>query len=1133
MHNTVQTLIDELRQAGVTLEHKNGKLSVSAGKGVLTPERQDAIRAHRDALLAWLALGGAEQGLCANPDHPVALSPAQVRFWFMAQLQEDLSAYHIVSALRLRGALDETALAAAFDHIIARHESLRTGFYNDDGKPAARLHAAMPCVIERRDLSALAEPEAEVAAAMRAAQRRQFDLATPPLLAVTLLKLRDGGHVLIMVLHHIVADAWSLSVLNREFMQCYGDLCHGRPPALTPLPLQYRDYVAWSRHPDRTGSRAGQLAFWRQELDGLAPVLPLARDFPRAQGGGRDGRTVRAEWSAGLSGRIDALARQHQATPYMVLLTAFHWLLARYSGQDDVAVGTAVANRPDARLENLIGLFLNYLVLRGRVDRAASFAEQLVTTRDRTLRAFAHQDLAFEQMVEDLQLPRSLHHLPLTQINFSYMNALKGELVLPGLTVEPVERQGGLAKFELSLTIRRTAAGTMLCELEFDTGLYREPSAQAMLDDLGAMLESACARPDAPLYSHACGTAVLDTRAEAGDATLHGLFEAQAAATPEATAVALGHASLSYGQLNERANQLAAALREHNLGPHSRIGIALLRTPQLPAAILAVLKIGATYVPLDLQYPAARLRQMAETSAIAAVIRDGEQALAPDLIPAGIVQLDAAAIVAAGRPGAPNPGVPVDPRTAAYCVFTSGSTGVPKAIAMPHASLVNLVRWASEAVPIERGMLQFSSSSFDVHCQEMFMTWYQGKRLEMISADQVRNVAETLHHIKRHQVDTVMLPAPVLEQWGMVYPKYHDLLQGVRHIISTAQALQFTQPLVTMMDALPHCRLHDMYGPAETHVATCKSYERRGAWSAEPSLGHPGRQTNCWILDPFLAPVPDGVVGELYIGGQALAHGYLGAPALTAAKFIPHPFSATPGERLYRTGDLARRLPNGEIKYMGRNDHLIKLRGFRIEPEEIEQQLLAVAGVQQAMVCLAAGAAGDGELRAYVVTAETHLTGLVLKQALQASLPPYMVPGHIFILGAMPLTPNGKVDRERLLAMEVPAAAVRDEVAAGPAETVMLQLWRGLLGHANVGLDDDFFMVGGHSLLATQLVNIVNEHLAIDMPLQAIFEYATVRELVTHLGTQIGGAAAFDAVCEQYLLLQSMSPEELAALEAM
>ncbi|CAH9050265.1 Linear gramicidin synthase subunit D [Pseudoalteromonas holothuriae] len=1138
MSNNISQLVLQLQEAGIRIESKDGKLSVSAAKGVLTPERQTMIRDNKEQLLQWLSQFEKtdKQELYASSSHPVELSFGQTRFWFMDQLEESLSAYHIVSAMTLRGQLNIPAAQRALNQIMGRHELLRTAFFSSQGKPRAELLPEVNLTINLIDLSEQSQPELLAEDEVRQAYHHQFDLSCPPLIAAKLLKLSTEQHILVFTLHHIVADAWSMSNLNREFTKNYEALVHDQQATNEPLELQYRDFVAWQKRAVSQSTLERQLEFWRNELDGLSPILPL----PRRQGYTKtvnfEGDKAALTISVELTQKLAALAKSQGVTVNNLMLASFSWLLHRYSGQHDIAIGTAVSLRHEERLNPLIGLFLNYLVLRNQVDPGMSFTQLITQVQSKSLSAYANQDLPFEQLVDNLDLERSLSHQPLTQINFSYMNALTGKVALPNLQIEPYELSNDQAMFELSLSVREQHS-QLNCELEFNSHYYTNAQIQALLVDFNEMLQWGSSHHHTPLFEY---NSLVHRDVELipkNAPLLHQIVEQQAQAQPNAAAVSLGYHDLTYSELNSKANQVANLLISKGVKHGDRVAIALPRDLPLTIALLAVLKTGSTYVPLDLAYPQQRLKEMLFACNANLVLTNDMQS-ASEAFGNSVQILDMSEVMAQATACCEqNLALAINAKTPAYIVFTSGSTGAPKGVEMSHQSLVQLVVWSSEQVAIEQRMLQYASTSFDVHCQEIFMTWYQGKHLYLIEGELTKVVIEVMSYISAFDIDTVIFPSAVLRAISNEvehFEQLDDWLKALKNIISTAEALQFTKPLQLLLKRLPHCKLYDFYGPSETHVCLIKSYDGENSdWEQNQSLGHSNVFNDCLVLDQALSPVADEVVGELYVTGACLANGYLDNAVETAEKFIPNPYSNQPGARMYRTGDLVKRLANGEIKYVERADFMIKLRGYRIEPAEVEASLCQSDAVKQAYV-VKQSIGNSEQLVAYVAITGVAFDSNVVKEALRNKLPAYMIPSQIITVESIPLNPNGKVDHSALAEVVI-ADESSDNKGLTPPETaseqVLVNLWIELLGNTNIGVDDDFFSVGGHSLLATQLVNIINENLGLTLSLHAIFEFATVRELSQHLGELVGGQEQIDLICEQYLQLSQMTEEELEELE--
>jgi amino acid adenylation domain-containing protein len=1045
------------------------------------------------------------------------LSFAQERLWFLARLFPRSAAYNMPAALRLSGDLDPAVLAEILGTIVRRHEVLRTAFPEIDGEPRQRIHPVQPFSLPVVDLSGLsaASREAEAARLAREEAARPFDLvdfARGPLLRAALLRRDEREWTALLNLHHIVSDGWSVGVLVREIASLYAGA------ALPALPVQYADFTVWQRARLQGETLAAQIAYWRAALAGAPPVLALPLDRPRAGGSHRAGVRT-AAFPPSLSAALRELGRRRGATLFMVLLAGFQALLHRITGEDDVVVGSPIANRTHPALEGLIGFFVNTLALRSRLGAGdPSFAELLGGpggARATALAAYAHQDLPFEKLVEELRIERSLHHAPLFQVLLVLQNAPTAELSLPGLTLAPMPSPPSAAKLDLSLSWFETGDG-LHAALDYDAGLFDAATAARLLEQLSVLFQGIAAHPesrlsDLPLLGeaqrHQIAVEWNDTAvARPAGRTLHGLFLEQAERTPGAVALVSEGERITYRQLADRVEQKAARLRDLGVGPDIRVAVALPRSPELVATLLAILHAGGAYVPLDPDDPPERREWIAADCGAALVVTEADIAASgphprplshlPPTPPPGEGRQEEAdgdpqdALLFSPLPGigrgelGEGPGVRA---SLAYILYTSGTTGRPKGAMVPHSAAVNHILWAQETYalgPGDAGLLK-TPTGFDVSVRELFWPLAVGARLVIARPGGERDPGYLLDLIEREGVTVAnfvpSLLAAVLDR-GTVPP--------LKRIISGGEALS-VELAEQCFQRLPGTLLHNHYGPTETAV-TATSWRCRPGERPLP-IGRP--IANLWIdlLDVWGHPVPIGVTGEVQVGGAGVGRGYLGRPELTAERFVPDP--REPGARRYRTGDLARRRPDGALEFLGRRDHQIKVRGLRIEPEEVEAALAALSDVREAAVV-----AKDGALIAYVVTAAPDLD--VLRTALAARLPAFLVPSAFVPVDALPRTVSGKVDRRALAKREIGRRTDAGVPPRDDLERELAQIWEDLLNVRPIGVRDDFFHLGGHSLLAVRLAARIESRFGRPLPLATLFEQRTVEALAGRLRTE-------------------------------
>ncbi|RKH66938.1 non-ribosomal peptide synthetase [Corallococcus aberystwythensis] len=1029
---------------------------------------------------------------------------AQQRLWIISQLDPLGASYNVPLVTRLRGPLDARALEASLVAVLERHAVLRTTFETVDGQSMQRIGPAGDFTLRREDVDAGA-----VQARVEAEALQPFDLRQGPVVRARLLRVADDDHVLVLVIHHIVFDGWSIDVLQRELDALYPARVKGTEAPLSALPLQYVDFARWQREAFQGEEWEAHLTWWRTQLDGVPHVLELPADKPRPAVQSYAGSSLQVPLPPGLSRALTTLGQREGATLFMTLLAGFQALLSRYSGQPDFLVGSPISGRNRREVEGLLGFFVNTLALRADLSGAPSFQQLLGRVREACLGAFAHEDVPFEQLVDALKPPRDPARPPLVQILFVLQRAA-APLCLPGLQAEDVPFRSGTSRSDLMLFVRQTAHG-LVAYWEYSTALFEEATVLRMAAHYVRLLEGAVAHPDRPvaalsLLSEEERRQVVVTWNAAKDPSfapglMHRWVEAQVARTPDAIAVTDGESSLTYARLEARANQLAHHLIALGVTPGGVVGLCLERSSlDMPVAVLATLKAGAAYVPLDPAYPREHLAMMLEDTRPPVVL--AHASFVGSLPPARIVTLEEQTAALAARPESP-PAVEVPPEAGCYVIFTSGSTGRPKGIAMSHRALGNMVKWLIQrAVHAQATTLQFASLNFDVSFQELFGTWCLGGRLLLCSSELRRDPSALLRYLSHHRVERLFLPFVALQMLSEAARTAPEL-PPLNEVITAGEQLQVTPALVALFDRLPGCVLENEYGPSETHVVTAwRASGPPATWPALPPIGAPLPNAQAYVLDTSGSPCAIGIPGELFIGGEALASGYHRRPDLTAGRFLPDPFSATPGARMYRTGDVVRWLPDGTLEFRGRADSQVKVRGFRVELGEVEAALLALPLVKEAAVTVREEPPGPKRLVGYVVPREgTPLTVDALRAGLRQSLAEHAVPSTFVLLERLPLTPSGKVDRRALPAPEAHRPELSEDYRAPEAglEQALSAIWSQVLHLDRVGAGDNFFDLGGNSLLLQSVHAKLEALVGRKVSLVTLFQYPTVRALAAHL----------------------------------
>ncbi|OSX98878.1 non-ribosomal peptide synthetase [Bacillus mycoides] len=1038
------------------------------------------------------------------------LSYAQQRLWFMDRFNPNSSLYNIPTVWLLKGNWIPEALEKGFNRLIERHESLRTVFKEVGEQPVQQIVEFLPRALPVRDYSQLPleVKEKEVDSLIAREAQEPFDLMNGPLIRNQLVQLGKDEWLLLCTMHHIISDAWSIGILMNELLTFYEEETGGNPAKLSSLSIQYADFAKWQKEWLQGDVLNRQLTYWEEELSGELPILQLPVDRPRPVTQTYAGDTHHVIFPYRLLNQLKDISRQEGSTLFMTLMAAYQSFLTRYTGQKDILVGSPIANRNHKGVEGLIGFFVNTLVYRSDLSGTPTFREILNQTKKKALKAYEYQDIPFEKVVEAVQPERSMSHSPIFQTMFTLQNINQERLDLSGRSIEMVESNMSIVKFDLSLTAYEVEEG-LFVSFEYNTDLFDSSTVARMAGHFENWLNEIAYHPD---ESYTKLSMLSDTEQKqlleewndtdivyGHECMIHELFEQQVARTPDAVAVVYEGGKLTYQELNEKSNQLAHYLQKRGIGPESLVGICVERSPDMIIGLFGILKAGGAYVPLDPSYPENRLRYILENSQIQVLLTN--EAL-QDWLPKDIqaICLDRDQVMISKESNlAPVSGVTAN--NLAYIIYTSGSTGNPKGVMIEHHSVINRLQWMQKKYPLseEDTILQKTPFSFDVSVWELFWWSFVGARVCLLPPGGEKDPAVIEEYIERYRVNTIHFVPSMLSTFLDYMEQYNSKrdVASLNQVFTSGEALNTEQVrrFKGVFYDVQQTKLINLYGPTE---ATVDVTYYNCDLEKEPMLipiGRPIDNTELYVLDQHQQVVPIGVAGELYLGGVGLARGYFNRPELTTERFIPHPFKE--GERLYRTGDLVRYMNDRNLEYIGRMDNQVKIRGFRIELGEIEAALHDHSSVKEAVVLVKEDRPGDKQLVAYVVGEGD--TG-EWRENLKKQLPHYMVPAYFFQVEGMPLTPNGKVNRKALLELE--AQFISEDITTSsrtPVEELIVSVWGQVLGIKNISVQDSFFEIGGHSLLATQVVSRLQEIFQIELPVRELFEYATVESLAKRL----------------------------------
>jgi amino acid adenylation domain-containing protein len=1117
----ITEFLAHLRSLNIKLSLDGDRLRFAGNKEAFTPELTAQLTARKAEIINFLKQANTDTTATIKTisrEGNLPLSFAQQGLWFLDQLEGEGTSYsyNIPYALKLEGNLNLEILEKTLKEILQRHETLRTSFNDHEGIPtqviAPKVELKLP-IIDLQHLPSQ-DHEGEIQRLATEEATTAFKLTESPLIRFKLLKISSNIYILLLTIHHIISDGWSTGILRKEICTIYTDFYQGKECSLPPLPIQYADYSAWQRETLTQEFIDQQVGYWQEKLADIPPLLELPTDYPRPPVPSQKGSIERFTISSDLTKKIKHLTQQNSATLYMTFLGAFSTLLYRYSGQSDVVIGSPLTNRNKQEFEPLIGFFVNTIVLRTIFQENPTFNQLLNQVKQTCLEAYGHQDVPFEFLVEALKVNRDLSYSPIFQVMFAMQNYPQQTWKLPDLTLSSLTFEAGSAKFDLIFYLTE-AENELYVAWEYNTDIFTSHTIKRMLSHFQVLLEEIVANPQVnvcnlPLLKEEEKKQILvdwnnNKVINFKEQCVHQLFEEQVIKTPEDIAVVFGEEKLTYQELNEKANQLANYLRKLGVKPDVLVGFCLERSLDMIVGVLGILKAGGAYVPIDLNYPSDRISYMLENSQVPILLTQSHlQESIPSFTGKKIcLDINWQDINLESKNNLINE-TTLDHLI--YVIYTSGSTGQPKGVLLTHYSISNLVQWQIKTTTVALNVktLQFSPISFDVSCQEIFSTLCYGGTLVLISEEQRKDFNTLPDFLEKQGVERLFIPFVGLQIFTEIANLNQNLLPNLKEIITAGEQLKLSASIRSFFGRLNHCTLHNQYGPSESHVVTAFTLPKNlENCSYLAPIGFPIDNTQIYILDTYLKPVPIGVIGELYIGGKVIAKGYLKRDDLTQERFIPNPFSEG---KLYKTGDLCRYLADGNIQYIGRIDNQVKIRGFRIELGEIEATLNKYEPIQETVVITTENQKKEKSIVAYYITHhQVTITPQNIKEFLKEKLPEYMIPSVFIPLEKFPLSPNGKVDRKALPKPDDYRVESSNEMVLPRNETEekIAKIWHDILDLEKVGIHDNFFDVGGNSVLSIQTVARISKIFDITFALKDLFKMPTIAELAQRVETII------------------------------